>query len=162
MLAKFTLDNSWTSTLDAEIIGTFGHLHDGGVNTVLTADGENVCTSKASYGTKAGYISMPHNMAMGPSTSASNTSDSRASKGKSGVKAMKPKSRNVLMPPEKRISDMSLCWGDQLPVKQIKKGQVWKVGAVYDFDLYGGMKGENGLWEKVMGISYIYYKKPAT
>ncbi|TID20215.1 Diphthamide biosynthesis protein 2 [Venturia nashicola] len=157
---KFTLDDTWTSTVDAEIIGAFGHLHDGGVSTILTADGANVCTSKASYGSKPGFTSMPHKMTPGPSAIRFSAPKARAEKEVEKFNLAKRKSRTVLMPPEKRISDMSICFGDKLPIKQIKKGQMWKIEAVYDFDSFGGMKGDDGLWEKVMGISYVYYKKP--
>lgn len=164
--AKFSIDSSWTSTVDAEIIGAFGHVHDGGVNTSLTVDGANVCTSKASYGSKPGYKSMPHSMTMGPSAIRFSAPKVRAKEDNKKLRFTKRtdisqrKSRTVSIPPENRISDMSICSVEQMPVKQLKKGQVWKIDAVYDFDMYGGMKGDNGLWEKVMGISYVYYKKP--
>jgi hypothetical protein len=103
---------------------------------------------------------MPHNMAMGSGPRTPKVAVTSVDEGRNKMKAVKPKSRVVFMPPEKRISDMNLCFGNTLPIKQIKKGQVWKINAFYDFDLYGGMKGEGGLWEKVMGINYVYYKKP--
>lgn len=105
---------------------------------------------------------MPHQMATGPSAIRFRAPKVRTKKEKENKKIDMSKrgSRTVLMPPEKRISDMSICSGDQLPIKQMKKGQVWKIDAVYDFDLYGGMKGGDGLWEKVMGINFVYYKKP--
>lgn len=104
---------------------------------------------------------MPHKMTTGPSAIRFSAPKVRAKQEARKVKIASREMRSVLMPPEKRISDMSICFGDQLPVQQIRKGQVWKIEAVYDFDLYGGMKGDDGLWEKVMGISYVYFKKPA-
>lgn len=110
---------------------------------------------------------MPHSMTMGPSAIRFSAPKVRVKKENKKIKVSKRdseiskrKSRTVSMPPEKRISDMSICSVEQMQVKQFKKGQVWKIDAVYDFDTYGGMKGDNGLWEKVMGISYVYYKKP--
>ncbi|QDS77030.1 hypothetical protein FKW77_006552 [Venturia effusa] len=161
---KFTLDNTWTSTVDAEIIGGFGHLHDGGVSCTLTVDGAKACDSKASYGSKPGYTSMPHDMNMGPHAIRFQAPKVRAEKENENVKMdrrAKRETRVAHMPPVKRISDMSLCAGDAMLVKQLKKGQVWKIDAVYDFDVNGGMKGDDGLWEKVMGINYVYFKKPA-
>lgn len=94
------------------------------------------------------------------SSSATKPSSGEGRDGIETTKLVGPNLRNVLMPPEKRISDMTLCYGAGLPVRRIERGQVWKVSAVYDFDLYGGVKGMDGRWEKVMGINYVYYKKP--
>lgn len=45
---------SWTSTVTGRVVSTGGHVHDGGVKTVLTNEttGEQMCTSVAGYGTK--------------------------------------------------------------------------------------------------------------
>lgn len=47
----------WTSTLTGRIISAAGHLHDGGIKTVLTnlTTGQAVCTSLAGYGRNPAY-----------------------------------------------------------------------------------------------------------
>jgi hypothetical protein len=47
----------WTSTLTGRVIAAGGHVHDGGLRTVLTNEttGEHQCTSYASYGTNPAY-----------------------------------------------------------------------------------------------------------
>lgn len=47
----------WTSTLRGRVVSAAGHLHDGGIKTVLTNLGtnRNICTSVAGYGRTAAY-----------------------------------------------------------------------------------------------------------
>jgi hypothetical protein len=49
---------TWPSTITGRIVGTGGHVHTGGVRTVLTnqTTGRRVCTSWAGYGTKPAYM----------------------------------------------------------------------------------------------------------
>lgn len=56
------------------------------------------------------------------------------------------------------ISDLSICTGESLKLKEIKKGQEWIIKAEYDFDQHKGLKGENNDFDKVMGINYMYIK----
>jgi hypothetical protein len=53
---KFTVDYSWKSTINGQVIGSIGHLHDGGENITLTVDGKNTCNNLARYGTKPEYV----------------------------------------------------------------------------------------------------------
>jgi hypothetical protein len=48
----------WTSNLTGRVVAAGGHVHDGGVKTVLSNEttGENICTSVAGYGTKPQYV----------------------------------------------------------------------------------------------------------
>lgn len=100
-------------------------------------------------------------MTMGPSAIRFSAPKVRGRKENKKVMISKRETGVVHMPPQKRISDMSICTGEQMAVKQLVKGQLWTIDANYDFDLYGGMKGDNGLWEKVMGVGCVYFKKPA-
>jgi hypothetical protein len=47
----------WTSNITGRVVAAGGHVHDGGVKTVLSNEttGENICTSVAGYGTKPQY-----------------------------------------------------------------------------------------------------------
>ena len=47
----------WPSTITGRIVSTGGHVHDGGVRTVLTnsTTGQHLCTSWAGYGSKPAY-----------------------------------------------------------------------------------------------------------
>ncbi len=48
----------WVSNLTGRMIATFGHVHDGGIKTVLanSATGREICSSVAGYGTKPAYM----------------------------------------------------------------------------------------------------------
>lgn len=56
----------WTSTVTGRFIGAGGHVHDGGVKTVLTNEttGREICTSLAGYGTKPAYRGSIESMSM--------------------------------------------------------------------------------------------------
>jgi hypothetical protein len=47
----------WTSNVTGRVVAAGGHVHDGGVKTVLSNEttGEHICTSVAGYGTKPEY-----------------------------------------------------------------------------------------------------------
>ncbi|MGH2771023.1 MAG: hypothetical protein ACRDJF_10975, partial [Actinomycetota bacterium] len=49
---------SWVSNLTGRMIATFGHVHDGGIKTVLanSATGRQICSSVAGYGRKPAYM----------------------------------------------------------------------------------------------------------
>jgi len=53
---RFSFDYKWKSTIDGEVIGSIGHLHDGGDQLTMNVEGENTCTNTASYGTKPEYV----------------------------------------------------------------------------------------------------------
>ena len=48
---------TWPSTITGRIVGTGGHVHDGGVRITVSnqTTGRRICTSWAGYGTKAAY-----------------------------------------------------------------------------------------------------------
>jgi hypothetical protein len=47
----------WTSTITGTVVAAGGHVHDGGIKTILSNDttGQHICTSRAGYGTKPAY-----------------------------------------------------------------------------------------------------------
>jgi stress up-regulated protein Nod 19 len=47
----------WTSTITGTVVAAGGHVHDGGIKTVLSngTTGEHICTSRAGYGTNPAY-----------------------------------------------------------------------------------------------------------
>lgn len=46
----------WTSTISGEIMLGAAHLHDGGVDVKILKDGDDVCTSTATYGGRKGHV----------------------------------------------------------------------------------------------------------
>lgn len=56
------------------------------------------------------------------------------------------------------ISKMSICMGNSLNMKQLKKGQVWNLKAYYDYNKYKGMLHGDGKQSTVMGIAIMYVK----
>lgn len=59
-------ERRWTSTITGRFIAAGGHVHDGGVKTVLTnqTTGREICTSLAGYGTKPAYQGSIESMSM--------------------------------------------------------------------------------------------------
>jgi hypothetical protein len=53
---QFTISYNWTSSVDGEVIGAIGHVHDGGVNLALAVDGKMTCKNLAKYGTTPDYV----------------------------------------------------------------------------------------------------------
>jgi hypothetical protein len=48
----------WTSTVTGRVVAAGGHVHDGGIKTVLSnqSTGQPICTSQAGYGKKPAYM----------------------------------------------------------------------------------------------------------
>lgn len=57
---------SWTSTLTGRFVTAGGHVHDGGVRTMLMNDktGQHICSSVAGYGTKPAYMGSIESMSL--------------------------------------------------------------------------------------------------
>ncbi|TLD36045.1 DNA repair and recombination protein [Venturia nashicola] len=136
---KFTLESTLTAPLTAEILGSIGHVHDGGTSTSLYLDGQKLaCQSDAQYGTTPDFIST----SMGDEMSGMQTHANAAGT-------------------MKHVSNMGTCTAaNGLTVKRMEKGQKWVLKAEYDFRKWPGMKGEDGKWDEVMGIHVMYVKKP--
>ena len=56
----------WTSDLTGRVVGTGGHVHDGGVSITLSnaSTGQRMCTSMAGYGTKSQYMGTVESMSI--------------------------------------------------------------------------------------------------
>ncbi|KAE9978386.1 hypothetical protein EG328_001467 [Venturia inaequalis] len=136
--SKFTLNSTWVSTIDAEVIGILGHIHDGATDSTIHVDDKLACNSEATYGGSPAYIS-------------------------SAMSAM-PGMGNMNMTGDmtmKHISRISPCGQSKgLEVKEIKKGQKLTLSANYDFGKWPGMKEPDGSWDQVMGLTVMYVKKP--
>lgn len=128
---QFLLGYNWTSTIDGQVIGSIGHVHDGGVKMTFGLQGEPTtdCENIATYGTKPEFVQPIH-----------------AVDGPHGHGATA------------HISDMSVCHGAGLPQKETKKGQIWSLKAFYDFDKFKGMANEDGSWDKVMGLALLFVR----
>ena len=50
----------WTSTVSGRLLEATGHVHDGGVDTVIYKNGEPICTSVQVYGHKPEFIAGGH------------------------------------------------------------------------------------------------------
>lgn len=108
-------------------------MHDGGLKTQLLVDGKPTCDNFAKYGGKPEFVSPP--------MPAGSTGHSHGGA-------------------TKHISDMNVCFGKEgFAYPQMKKGQVWTLKSVYDFDQNLGMKRENGDWDEVMGIEIMFVRK---
>ncbi|TID27951.1 Diphthamide biosynthesis protein 2 [Venturia nashicola] len=46
----------WVANFEGDILGSAGHLHDGGTNILLVVDGKTVCNSDATYGGSPEYV----------------------------------------------------------------------------------------------------------
>jgi hypothetical protein len=110
------------------LINTSGHVHDGGQNVQILADGNLSCNSIATYGGDPAYIQKP--VAMGHSH------------GYGGAM--------------KHISRMSICSGDLLNHWLVRPGQKWEIKASYDYKKDNGMVHSDGKQDHVMGISILY------
>jgi hypothetical protein len=128
---KFAVNYTWTSTVEGEILGMAGHLHDGGTHLTLTVDNKPQCNSKATYAGSKEFVQAEE-------------MTTRAGGKKSATK---------------HISSMTACWGDSLPIKRMEKGQVWDMSAWYDLDKHEAVLDEEGDKSEVMGISLIYLKE---
>jgi hypothetical protein len=45
----------WTSTVTGRLLSATGHVHDGGIETIILKNGEPICTSVQIYGGKPGF-----------------------------------------------------------------------------------------------------------
>lgn len=57
---------TWTSTITGRVVSTGGHVHDGGVKTVMTNETttQSMCTSVAGYGKKAEFMGSVESMSI--------------------------------------------------------------------------------------------------
>lgn len=60
------------------------------------------------------------------------------------------------------VSSMSICVNDKLLVKQMTKGQKWKLTVDYDYNKNKGMVHEGGKQSSVMGIAIMYVRVKST
>jgi hypothetical protein len=60
------------------------------------------------------------------------------------------------------ISKMSICVNKDLMVKQMTKGQKWKLTANYDYNKNKGMVHAGGKQSTIMGISILYVRVKST
>jgi hypothetical protein len=126
------LDYHLAVPYEGDVVGAWGHLHDGGVKTQFLVDDKPVCDNTAKYGTTAEYIS------------------AAPQDGKDAAQGHSHRG------PTKHISDMNVCPGRGL--MRMKKGQTWKFKAEYDFDANPGMREKDGGWDEVMGIGMLYVR----
>jgi len=53
---QFQVNYNWTANFDGDVVGSIGHVHDGGVNLKLAVDGKYRCENYAKYGTTPDYV----------------------------------------------------------------------------------------------------------
>jgi hypothetical protein len=56
------------------------------------------------------------------------------------------------------ISEIPFCYGTGIAHPVMKKGQVWRFQAYYDFDQFKVMKHSDGNWDEVMGLSVNFIR----
>jgi hypothetical protein len=183
--AKFDFSSSpWIANFDGEVLGTGGHLHDGGTKVEIIVDKKVVCTSVPTYGTdeeamaranvaKQGGLAPAHPKRAAepyayPQSPAKGNAKGGASPAKGSVKADPPAGGAHSHAGGKHIIAMSICADNKagitdmpispLDIKTLKKGQSWVLKAFYDYNQFPGMKNSYGSMSTVMGISIMYAK----
>lgn len=56
------------------------------------------------------------------------------------------------------ISKMKVCMNDAFTIKNLVKGQVWTLKAVYDYSKAKGMLHDDGKQSSIMGIAIMYVR----
>ncbi|KAF2432732.1 hypothetical protein EJ08DRAFT_658730 [Tothia fuscella] len=140
---QFTLEYKWTSDLDAELVGTIGHVHDGGTHTTLSVNGEETCRNNGAYGGSPEYIQENGGGHTQPAADGAHAGPATAH-AETG--------RMV------HLSDMHVCSGKDIEIREMRKGQEWTLRAHYDFEKNKGMKAADGEWDGVMGISVVFVR----
>jgi hypothetical protein len=106
---SFTIDSRpWNPNFEGKIIEAMGHLHDGGVDIEIRASNTSALCTAT-----AKYGESPDYFYRGTSMG--------------GDKVAK-----------NHISSMGGCRGENLKVKELKRGQSWSVRGNYDFSKYEG------------------------
>jgi hypothetical protein len=152
---KFDVSQDWVANLNGDILVAGGHLHDGGTHIALTVDGKEVCDSVASYS----------NNSAGGAMGGGGMANGGAMAGMNGkfvslqnlANLEKRDSPNHGMSLVEHISKMGVCAGSTMVIRQVKKGQTWRITAYYDYDQHKGMI-ENGRQSNVMGIVVMMVK----
>lgn len=101
---------AWTSNLTGRIVAAAGHVHAGGVGTVLrnATTGKRICSSEADYGMAGHDTGAPDSMAQDSMAQDSTAQDAMAN----------------------MVTSMSLCTWDSLGT--VEKGQTLELTSLYD------------------------------
>jgi hypothetical protein len=127
---------TWHANFNGKVVGMAGHLHDGGINLVVSRNGAQVCDSKATYGGSPEYISP--SMKMGGTLGIGGNDN-------------------------KHISHMTSCYTtDKHSLGKVAPGQSWNLKAWYDYHKAPGMPTDSGKPSDVMAISIMYVAVPMT
>jgi hypothetical protein len=94
----------------------------------LSADGQIVCDSDASYGGSPEFLNGP---------------DSMGTPGSATAHISKMATCGSQIPAS---------------LRHIKKGQKWEINAFYDYDKYKGMLNEKGRQESAMALGWMYMR----
>jgi len=126
----------WTSLQNGVILSTGGHMHDGGVNTMIFHNKDKICDS------------LPHY------SFAKKTNSTSASGGHSHGKTRKRQMGGAALDGSNvdiaHIERQDPCiFPSGIP---IKKGDTAHLAVDYDFKKYPGMKNKKGELDEVMGI----------
>jgi hypothetical protein len=184
--AKFDFASTpWIANFEGEVLGTGGHLHDGGTHLDVIVDKKVICSSVPTYGTDEEALAKAEISKLGATAKDGRKLAVRADPPKGGAPkggAPKGQARPPAQAPakgpgdgpasghghmgSKHIIQMSICAENKgnvkdiplspLGIKELKKGQSWVLKAYYDYGLYPGMKKNNGGQSTVMGISIMY------
>jgi hypothetical protein len=172
--AKFDFSSSpWVANFEGEVLGTGGHLHDGGTQVEIIVDKKVICTSVPTYGTDEEAMARAEVAKQGgiakaaPGMVSARQAPASPARSPPKAKSQAPAPQTPAVagqdpPPAasghghaggKHIIAMSICADNKANVKdiplsplgitQLKKGQSWVLKAYYDYNKYPGMKKGN-------------------
>lgn len=145
---SFTISSGkWKPNFEGDILGTGGHVHDGGVKiTVNYQQGKQLCTSNAGYAEKNEYVSGGHTMG-GVQSKPGSHAHGVASKHISSM-------TQCYLSPTGELTKEGSWTG--LPIKSLSPDQSWYVSALYDYDKFEGNKNGKGSQDEIMAIALMY------
>ena len=158
---------AWIANFEGTVLGTGGHLHDGGVKVDIVVNSKVICTSVPTYGTDE-QARVRADIAKAGGVVTDNPKHNNVPPVKLNTKRQAPAHAGGHMS-AKHIIAMSICAENDMgvtdipisPLKltELKRGQSWVLKAYYDYNQHPGMKrGGTNSMSTVMGISIMYAK----
>lgn len=141
----------WTIGYPGEILGVWGHLHDGGTKQEVELNGEALCEHVARYGESEEYITHVGMFDEEPADGEGGESEEEV-EDEEGHGHDHSSSDHLV-----HISSMTYC--QDVGERRFETGDVFSVKAYYDLAVHEPMAGHHGGLEPVMGISMAYVVK---
>lgn len=141
----------WPVGFPGEVLGVWGHLHDGGTKQEVELDGESLCEHVARYGESEEYITHVGMFDEDPA----DEEDGESEEGEEEEGHDHSSSNHTV-----HISSITYC--QDVGARRFGAGDVFSVKAYYDLGAHEPMAGHHGGLEPVMGISMAYVVKDET